>query len=151
MPPINRMLGQHILVLIFGHLCILSMVPTYAPFGMCTRLLWPLDEILCGGHGAGLGDDWWHYEHMLTIRGHIAPTSPSVQLCSKGGGGRKKFLVPAYSFFFGGYPRRGGGGTKKVAQKNFPWGDPCTVCALHATFRLCSPQRAPRHAPWKYP
>ena len=29
-------------------------------------------------------------------------------------------------------------------------GNPCTACALRATFRLCSPQRAPRHAPWKH-
>ena len=31
------------------------------------------------------------------------------------------------------------------------WGNPCTARALRATFRLCSPQRAPRHAPWKHP
>ena len=30
-------------------------------------------------------------------------------------------------------------------------GNPCTACALRATFRLGSPQRAPSHAPSKRP
>ena len=30
-------------------------------------------------------------------------------------------------------------------------GNPCTARALRATFRLCSPRRAPRHTPWKRP
>ena len=31
------------------------------------------------------------------------------------------------------------------------WGNPCTARALRATFRLCSPRRAPRQTPWKRP
>ena len=30
-------------------------------------------------------------------------------------------------------------------------GNLCSARALHATFRLCSPQRAPKHTPWKRP
>ena len=30
-------------------------------------------------------------------------------------------------------------------------GNLCTACALRATFRLCSPRRAPKHTPWKRP
>ena len=34
----------------------------------------------------------------------------------------------------------------------FPlWGNLCTARALRATFRLCSPRRAPKHTPWKRP
>ena len=32
-----------------------------------------------------------------------------------------------------------------------PWGNLCTARALRATFRLYSPQRAPKHTPWKRP
>ena len=31
------------------------------------------------------------------------------------------------------------------------WGSLCTARALRATFRLCSPRRAPKHIPWKCP
>ena len=30
-------------------------------------------------------------------------------------------------------------------------GNLCTTRALRATFRLCSPRRAPKHTPWKRP
>ena len=31
------------------------------------------------------------------------------------------------------------------------WGNLCTARALRATFRLCSPRRAPEQTPWKRP
>ena len=31
------------------------------------------------------------------------------------------------------------------------WENLCTARALHATFRLCSPRRAPKQTPWKHP
>ena len=54
----------------------------------------------------------------------------------------------------------GGGGSswrrrwidETAEEANRPLGgNLCTARALRATFRLCSPQRAPKHTPWKSP
>ena len=52
---------------------------------------------------------------------------------------------------------RGGGGVVGAPFPDSLCDIPSRCCsfggilALRATFRLCSPRRAPRHAPWKHP
>ena len=80
----------------------------------------------------------------------------------RGGGVRKKF---ARNFFHAPKPKTDHLSSREAVTKgrfvvnlkrpieSLPTqrGNLCIVCALRATFRLCSPRRAPEHTPWKRP
>ena len=84
------------------------------------------------GHGGG-----------PTLQGTTGPDATPPAICQNLVGG---WAVGGIGMLPWGW--RGGGGWPKASVSG---GKVCPARAWRATFRLCSPRRAPKHTPWKRP
>ena len=102
------------------------------------------------GKGGGRGGPWRPVPSFLLSRKILAQGGSllaSMYLVAAGGGGGAAKRRYSAEGFTSDHVRMGF--WKQVFY--LLWGNPCTARTLRASFRLCYPRRAPRHAPWKHP